>query len=1229
MQNFLLTIASAIILVIAAAFAAPFVVDWTQWRSTFEEQATRMVGVPVKIGGAIDVQLLPAPKLRLGDVTLGAPDATTNLAIGELRGDFSLGALFRGHVDAEHLTLVRPRLKLELDDLRRLAARPGGGGFSIASLDIQNGALALSDRTGGRSLTFANADLTGALGGLSGPLKLDGEIGADGARRKLRLTLSTLEADGSAKLRAAVQSVGQPFTVDADGTVRLAGGPPRFEGKASVSAGLPVGPGAAAPPALRGVPVAATPTGWSLSATVAASPELVEARELALKLGGSERPVELNGSARFTDPLDAGPQSRLELTLAARQLDLGSATGNQAPLAALNAVAATIAPLSHVATNGALNLSSDTVLIAGSPMRDVKAGLDWSEQGWRARSLEARLPGRASVKLAGRLPRAAQGGAGSELFAGDIDLSAEDLAAFAAWAAPEATGLLAGLPGGAARVQGAMAMRDSEVAFNNATLTVGTMTLKGGGSYAFASGGRGRLQASLSAEGVDLDPMLVPVRRLLAMSGEKLDVALDFKGRKLRIAGVNAGSIDVAVRTQPEGLSIERLALDDFGGLDVSGSGRLAAPSAGAEPAADGRFEARLSGAKADGLPALARTFGLGRVEELIGKMGPMLAPVDVALTLASERGRSDLTAEGRLGVLTGTAQGEFGAGRDLTGKLALNVEDGSAVFARLGVTALRSKLGPARIDVTLDKQFDGELLFAGARLAARGQVGWDEVGRLRPDVNLVLEGADLSRLFPPLALGGIAALPVTASGALNRDGEAWRIEGLAGTVSGQNITGRLAYLTDAPVPIDAELSLARWSLPTALALISGKPVAGGTDWPTGAFGRAPLATLGAAVKLDVATFDLAGGLTLDGAKLRLRLNEGAASVEDITGALAGGRLSGRFDLRRRGDLALVEGHLALTDAEIVQLLRAAGNQRPALRGMTTLNLDFTGSGRSPRAIAASLAGQGSLSVENLEITGVDPSALQFAMYATESGLPPEQARIIQVLSEGLSRGPLKLPRAETTLSLINGLARTGSARFTEGERQFALSGSLDVAPLTFEATLEMEDKAAGATSAAPGASVIWRGPLNAPERRLDVTALSAAINMRALERETRRLDAEFARTPPAAPKAPEPVAPQPAPQSATPILSPSQLAPISVPAAPFPMQPKPAPAPRPKPAPLQPGEVRSAPLQPIPLMAPNTPPRATPDAATPGNAAPPLPPPIDIPVDVLRSPIMQPPLAP
>ena len=72
MQTTLLGIAIALILALVAALVGPLLIDWSHYRPVIEAEASRVVGAPVHVGGAIDGRLLPSPRLTLHDVTVGA-----------------------------------------------------------------------------------------------------------------------------------------------------------------------------------------------------------------------------------------------------------------------------------------------------------------------------------------------------------------------------------------------------------------------------------------------------------------------------------------------------------------------------------------------------------------------------------------------------------------------------------------------------------------------------------------------------------------------------------------------------------------------------------------------------------------------------------------------------------------------------------------------------------------------------------------------------------------------------------------------------------------------------------------------------------------------------------------------------------------------------------------------------------------------------------------------------
>ncbi len=68
MNSLLLTLTAVLILVLSALFAAPLFIDWNDYRSVFETQATNLLGRQVKVGGKVHLVLLPAPELKFDDI---------------------------------------------------------------------------------------------------------------------------------------------------------------------------------------------------------------------------------------------------------------------------------------------------------------------------------------------------------------------------------------------------------------------------------------------------------------------------------------------------------------------------------------------------------------------------------------------------------------------------------------------------------------------------------------------------------------------------------------------------------------------------------------------------------------------------------------------------------------------------------------------------------------------------------------------------------------------------------------------------------------------------------------------------------------------------------------------------------------------------------------------------------------------------------------------------------
>ncbi len=1223
MQAILIGLATAVIVVISAAFAAPFVVDWTAWRSVFEAEASRVVGAPVVIRGTIDAELLPSPRVVLRNVSLGTDTVSTGGTAREVRADLSLGALVRGQVEASNLTLVWPRLRLVLDSAGRLAAPPGAssaGGFSIGQIVIDHGELDLLDRGADRTVHLTDLNLKGEIRSTLGPFRLDGELTTGGERYAVRTSLGRLGEDGG-KLRLIADGRTRPFGIDLDGMLRLSGGTPRFEGKGSLVRKGESGPTDA----------------WRLSAVVRASPEAVVADTLDLTMGEDTRPVQLSGSAR----LSLGRAVGLDAVLNARSLDVDALRpvtpgAAQTPAEALAGLVATFAALPAPDVTSRIGIAVDQLTLGGTVIRDARADLTGTAQGWRMDNAEAKLPGQTAVRLSG-VP--ARGAAGSD-FGGDLLLTADDPGTFLRWAAPRLPADYVSAVKGPVRIAGRISAGAGRYGVTGLDASFGPSRIRGAASLTLpAATAAARLDVQLALDGADLDPWIAAGRRGLSANALPLEGTLVLDGTNLTLSGLPLRGLAVTAQASGQAWTVSRLGLDDLAGLKITGTGQFETRAA----LPTGRLALAIAGPKANGLVPLARLVAGAETADVVQRLLPVASPVQMTSTATwGENGAHSLTTEGTLGQISGRAAfARTDGAAPSKVALALAATDGAKALEAAGLPGLRAGVGAAKLDLTIDPRtdgtagFDGRLALGDAVASGSGTVRLGSDGTILPTLEMQLEGPDLAHL---LAAAGATdgAVPGRLAFGLSRTGALWRFERVTGTLAGAPLTGALDLDPGTPPKVNGRLELETLSVPHLIGLWSARsigPDVGGGPWSGARF--APAAPAPAAFLLDLVAkrVDLGGPYTVTEGKARLVADSGTFELRDLSGTLGSGHVAGNLALRRRGDGLQADGRLTLDAVESGLILAPLAPRAPP-RGRVTLALDLVGNGRTPLMLVQSLSGQGTLGVQDLEVPGADPKAIETVLADTAAGPPPDERRTAALLERALAKGPLRLPSVEGTFGVVSGVARLSPVRATAAGTRVALSGTLDLARLLLEANLDLEG--ADVAGAVPSGTIAWRGPVAAPERRVTATSLTSVIAMRAIERETRRLEerqglapvapappANAATSPAAAPapaapappvvSAPAPVA-SPAAPPAAPSVAPTPLPPAAAPATPL--------APAAPAVPAAPAASAPAAMPAVPLPQPAPPgPRSEPRAAEPRAAepraaetrAPPLPPPVEI----------------
>ncbi|MDQ0505043.1 AsmA family protein [Xanthobacter agilis] len=1185
MQGILISLATAVTLAILGAFAAPLVVDWNAWRGTFEREIGRTLGIPVVIRGAIEAEILPAPRLTLKDVTLGDV-VSTGGTVREFQAELSLGALMRGEVQATGVTLVKPQMRLVIDSSGRVALPTGASRaaeIGIARLEVRDGTLDVLDRASDHTVTLDDLDLRGEARSLSGPFKLDGEVEASGARFGLRSTLGKLDATGSGKLRLTLDGRSRPYSVDLDGTFSAANGMPGFDGRASVTR--------------KG---AASLDSWQLAGHLKASPAQILADSLELALGGAATPAQLSGAARLT----LGRAIGLDVVLNARSLDLdalgagGTATPGTSPaIRPAEALARGLwmladLPAPDIASK--IGVSAEQLALGGTVVRDVRLDLTGSSSGWRIDTAEALLPGKAALKASG----APDGGS----FAGALSFSAEDPAAFVRWAVPEAARDISAALKAPVRIASKVRLSPGGIALDGLNAVIGPGRLTGTLAAALPATGGPKLDMTLTLDSFDLDPLIAALQRAATTVGGGADANLKLDGRNLTIAEQPLGRLVLDASATGGSWRVKRMVMDDLGGLHLEGAGWMENFSTTPR----GEFNLTMSGAKADGLVPVARLMAGPEIADVLARLVPVAAPVKLTSAVEwREAGGRRVSSAGSLGRITGqVAFTRSTAGVPLAIDLTADAEDGAQLLGALGIEGLNPRLGAVQGAFSLAPLTPGEgdvkarLSTPTLSLTAEGKARLVN-GTLEPALSVRADGADLGRLLPQLAAAADNA-PVPAALAFNlsrRDG-VWRAANVEGSLGGAPVTGAVDLEPGAVPRLTGRLAFDSLSVPAVVGLFGARaaaPEQSGAFWSNARFLPNPVSGVAFGLDLVAGRLNLIGPYTLTTAKMRLVSDGVDLDLRDISGSFGGGTAGAHLEVRRRGEGVEADGRVLLDKVEIPALIAPTAASAPP-RGRLSLSLDLGGSGRTPLQLVQSLSGQGTIVVQNLEVGEADPSAVSVVL-ADTAGLatPPDERHTALLFDRALMRGPLRIPAAESTLSTVGGVVRLSPARAQAGDTRLAFSGSLDLSRLLMDSAIEYEGPPQSGTS--PTGTLSWRGTVMAPDRRVGATGLTSVIALRAIERETRRLeDQRGGVTTPAAPTA----ASSSTPSSSTPSailpspLVPAPAAPAATTPAPRPAAPAPRPAAAPAPQPARPARASDA-IERRDLPAPTATPRPTP----------------------------------
>jgi large subunit ribosomal protein L24 len=1056
-----------------------------------------------------------------------------------LRIEFALGALMRGEWRIAEARLEGPELAAGLDSSGHMAwPLPKLGfdleGVSIERLQIEDGRAVLADAASDTRVTLEKVEFKGELRSLGGPVKGDGSFVVSGQRYPYRISTGRIAEDGGVKVRLSVESAQPPLTTDADVTILTEQGTPRFEG--SVQMVRPVG---RAPVGAHALIIDA----WRVTSRIKGDSNAALLDQIEFQYGPDDRAIKLRGNANLT----FGPRPEITGVLSSPQIDLDrvlalpDATRRQ-PLTAIRTMAETLVPMAQLPVPTALSVAVESVTLAGTMLARVNVEMKSDADGLEIKALELRAPGATQLRLSGRLDTTP---AGVE-FQGSTQVEANDPRAFVAWLTERTEEQSAGT--GPWRLAGDVTLGSDAIAIERMKLELDRMSVAGRVAYAWTVEDRpARLDAALTATEIDLDRVQLLAKGMLggAAFDWPREGALSLKIGRGFIAGVEAKQADVNVKFGATGLAIEQLAVADFGGAALAVKGRIGTNA----QAPRGALTLDLDARALDGVTAALEKFAPQTADRL-RRSAARLTPLVLRATLAVDPSATGAAAAngkfkivGRAGAFRVALDGDAGAAADalkldnlaaLAGAKVnvsgrLDGDDGAALIELMGLDRfVVADKRPGRLTLTAKGPLDGELAIDGQLAAGSLNIATNGTLRLAGSaspsaaLNLKVANANLRSPRPAAAGRGPEVLPTSANARLTWTDGILGFSGITGTMAGTTIGGRVAIgLQQQPITIDGDLDAGAVDLPAAIAVALGLPAqsvgttaaaSGGAlgSWPSEPFEALP--RLSGQVAVKSARVKLTPKLAARDVRAVVRFGESELALQAVEGSIAGGKLGAELALSHRPEGLAARASVQLAGVNAAELLPGDG----VVTGKLTLDAKVEGSGLSAVALMGSLAGDGTFKLENGRVVRLDPAAFETVMRAVDQGLPIDATRIRDRMDAALASGVLSVALAEGAISVNAGQARLSDVTARAQRADVAVSGSVNLADAALEGRLTLSGM--GGTNAPantrPEITIGLKGPVDTPKRSIDVAALSSWLALRAVEQQSKKLEALEGRAP-------------------------------------------------------------------------------------------------------------------
>lgn len=1155
MNNIFLKIGAVIVVVLAAMFSVPYFVDWTSYRATLEERVSQFVGREVRVGGAVNLRLLPVPYLSFENVRVADADGRFGepfLRAESFKAWLAVGPLLTGTLEASSIELVKPDFRWRLNEAPPQPRRPAEQvaktamepRISLKSLRISDGSL-LVVRGDGRD-AFRLEKLAGEMiaSETDGPFSFRGTFRLRQADHDVTLSTGKLEAGNGFRLKAVGRQVGTVFSYSFDGRLENALSLPRLEGDLTLkSTGAPATNQASMP-----VPA------FEAKCKLTASPDGAKLTEIVALSEQGTRPQTVTGDIVY----DWRENASAELKFAARWLDIDGQTrvdGQETLAESLLRTANALRGALPDVPRSRLSLRIEQAKLGGDDVSDI--GVVAERRGKDIEILEAGIsvPGTGRIETKGTLSGALM----SRDYKGEVRLRAQSANTLWAWlskrklADPKSDTTFA-LFGNVATEAGSMRIEDGLV-------ELGTSVVTGRARYAFKDGERSQLSLRIDSDRLDLQrlvrsvpsikDMVAPLLRadakpdLLAKAVQGND--LDIKARigQLLLPEETLRDIAIDAALEKGNFAIRSLRLVTSDQVTLSLDGKLGDLDQRTRGVLNFAFDTD----RADAIAALLVSLGADRKSFISGQIGG-LVPLRLAGTLAlpSSDDAAELNLDGTLASTRVVLAARIGDARrdpwkepidaslslsnpDAAGLIALlwpalpadalsRQEKGRVLVKATGTLSTGLSVSAEMISKSLEAGYSGTLSIGKAEAALEGEFALkaQDAARAMRLFGMKPSAATIGkRLLAVASLSGkMSELKLASATAQIGD----RSFDFGGTLSHDKNGSKIDLVVksrEVSLPALLTALVAPPAERTAIAPL-GPPA---PDWGDEPIDFSTLGTLTGRVRINADRLDLGQGLFLDKATTDIAITDKGITLKTSDGKVLGGafRATVVIDKAQAGVALKVEA--ALKRGQLETALPAANGEAPAT-GLFDAELTFSGKGLSPRGLIATLVGKGKLDIGPAVIRKMSPAAVrQTARAVLEAEFKPGEPRfdprtVRPLLTAELAKTVMQTPARLIALAVADGALKLEPVLIEHEDGTVRITTVVDLLALRLDSEWVLEPKALKPSqqsprpSALPPVSIVFSGPLStlaAISPRIAADRLEQELTIRRAERDVEMLE--------------------------------------------------------------------------------------------------------------------------